>query len=86
MAHILSATMGACMAAAGFAQTVPVADNLWRLVAQEDTDNDQKITIADRVSPFALRGRDNATLLKLTNFYQMSVLLQELKSADDNHL
>ena len=30
-------------------------------------------------------GQNGATLRTLTNFYQMSVLLQELKRADDQH-
>ncbi|HVU27448.1 MAG TPA: trehalase family glycosidase [Verrucomicrobiae bacterium] len=70
---------------AAFSQTVPVAENLQRLVAQEDTDDDRKITIHDRVTPFAIHDGNGATARTLTNFYQMSVLLQELKSADDRH-
>ena len=73
------------MTAAAFSQTVPVAENLWRLVAQEDTDGDQKITIHDKSTPFEIDGESGATLRTLTNFYQMSVLLQELKRADDQH-
>jgi alpha,alpha-trehalase len=71
--------------ATAVAQTVPVADNLWRLVAQEDTDNDKKITIHDQVTPFDIRGRDGTPVRTVTDFYQMSVLLQELKRADDAH-
>ncbi len=62
-----------------------MADNLWRLVAQEDTDSDQKITIHDHTTPFTIRDDDGAAARTLTNFYQMSVLLQELKRADDQH-
>jgi alpha,alpha-trehalase len=68
-----------------FSQTVPVADNLWRLAAQEDTDGDQKITVHDHVTPFVIRDRNGAGAHMLTNFYTMSVLLQELKRADDAH-
>ncbi|HVU07185.1 MAG TPA: trehalase family glycosidase [Verrucomicrobiae bacterium] len=70
---------------AAFSQTVPVAENLQRLIAQEDTDDDQKITIHDRVTPFVIHDENGAAARTLTNFYQMSVLLQELKSADDQH-
>ena len=69
-----------------FSQTVPVADNLRRLVAQEDTDGDQKITIHDRTTPIdQSRCKVAQRAGTLTNFYQMSVLLQELKQADDRH-
>ena len=79
--------LAACIlgADAAFSQTVPVADNLWRLVAQEDTDGDKKITIDDRVTPFVIRDQNGTAVRTLTNFYQMSVLLQELKRADDQH-
>jgi alpha,alpha-trehalase len=72
-------------AATGFSQTVPISYNLWRLVAQEDTDGDKQITIDDRTTPFAIHDENGATVRTLTNFYQMSVLLQELKLADDQH-
>jgi len=72
-------------AAPPFSQTIPVAENLWRLVAQEDTDGDRKITVHDRATPFAIHARNGAAVLALTNFHQMSVLLQELKRADDRH-
>lgn len=67
------------------AQPVPVADNFWRLAAQEDTDGDRKITIHDRVTPFALKNSGGATVLTVSNVYPLSVLLQELKQADDAH-
>ena len=67
------------------AQTIPVADNLWRLVAQEDTDGDQKITLHDHTTPFVIRNTDGTATRTLTDFYQMSVLLQALKQADDQH-
>ena len=67
------------------AQTVPVAPNLWRLIAQEDTDGDQKITVHDHTTPFVIREANGAPARTLTDFYQMSVLLQELKRADDRH-
>jgi alpha,alpha-trehalase len=72
-------------AASAFPQFVPVSENLWRLVAQEDTDGDRKITVHDRTTPFKVLGEDGALVLTITNVYQLSVLLQELKSADDRH-
>lgn len=72
-------------AASGLAQSLPVPETLWRLVAQEDTDGDQKITVHDHTTPFVIRGEDGAAVRTLTNFYEMSVLLQDLKLADDQH-
>jgi alpha,alpha-trehalase len=66
-------------------QNIPVADTFRQLLAQEDTDHDQKITIRDRTTPFAIHDEHGQTVRTLTNFYQMSVLLQELKRADDQH-
>ena len=68
------------------AQTVPVAPNLWRLIAQEDTDGDQKITVHDHTTPFVIREANGAPARTLTDFYQMSVLLQELKQHDDRRI
>lgn len=68
-----------------FSQTVPVVDNLWRLVAQEDTDGDQKITVHDHTTPFEIRNQTGADVRAITNEYQLSVLLQELKAADNQH-
>jgi alpha,alpha-trehalase len=84
---ILHGASAACLlaAVAAFSQTVPVADNLWRLVAQEDTDGDRKITVHDHTTPFVIHDQNGAAARTLTNFYQMSVLLQELKRADDQH-
>jgi alpha,alpha-trehalase len=85
--QIVGGTLAACVLTASLAcsQTVPVPENLWRLVAQEDTDGDRKITVHDQTTPFEIRDRNGATRRTLTNFYQMSVLLQELKHADDQH-
>ena len=66
-------------------QLLPVPDNLWRLVAQEDTDGDRKITVHDHVTPFALKDENGATSLTVSNVYPLSVLLQKLKRADDAH-
>jgi alpha,alpha-trehalase len=71
--------------ATGLCQSVPVADNLWRLVAQEDTDGDEKITVHDHVTPFVIRDTQGASQRTLTNVYELSVLLTELKRADDQH-
>jgi alpha,alpha-trehalase len=67
------------------ARNVPLADNLWRLIDQEDTDNDQKITIHDHTTPFVIRDGRGAAAGTITNFYQMSVLLQELERANQQH-
>ncbi len=67
------------------AQTIPVPENFWRLVAQEDTDHDQKITVHDRTTPFAIRDQNGADVRVVTNEYQLSVLLQDLKQADNQH-
>jgi len=72
--------------ATALSQTVPVSENLWRLVGQEDTDGDRKITVHDRTTPFEVRGENEVAACVITNFYQLSVLLQELKRADDRHL
>lgn len=64
------------VAASAPAQTVPVTRNLWRLVAQEDTVGDQKITVHDRVTPFALQDANGATVLVVSNVYPLSVLLR----------
>jgi len=67
------------------AQNIPVTDNLWRLVAQEDTDGDQKITVHDRTTPFIIHDDRGASVRTLTNFYEMSVLLQGLTRAEEQH-
>lgn len=72
-------------AVSALSQTVPVLDNLWRLVAQEDTDHDQKITVHDQTTPFVLRDDRGADVCMVTNVYPLSVLLQDLKQADDLH-
>lgn len=66
-------------------QTIPVEPNFWRLEAQEDTDGDHKITIHDRITPFELHNQNGATVLTISNEYPLSILLQELKRADDDH-
>jgi alpha,alpha-trehalase len=67
------------------AQTIPVPNNFWQLVAQEDTDHDQKITVHDHTTPFEIRDDKNADVRVITNVYQLSLLLQNLKQADDQH-
>jgi len=66
-------------------QIVPVPQNLWRLVAQEDTDGDRKITVHDHTTPFEIRDEKGADVRAVTNEYQLSVLMQELKAADNQH-
>jgi alpha,alpha-trehalase len=58
---------------------------LWRLEAQEDTDGDQKITAHDHTTPFVIRDAIGGPVRTLTNFYEMSVLLQELARASEKH-
>ena len=67
------------------AQTIPVPENLWRLVAQEDTDGDRKITVHDRTTPFEICDEKGADMRSVTNEYQLSVLMQEFKQADNQH-
>ncbi len=85
--HILTVTLagGLLATVSALAQTIPVTENLWRLVAQEDTDGDQKITVHDHATPFAIRDTAGVTVCTVTNTYPLSVLLQELKQADDQH-
>jgi alpha,alpha-trehalase len=71
--------------ATALSQTVPVPDNLWRLADQEDTDGDRRITVHDRTTPFEIRNLDGSVARTVTNVYPLSVLLQELKRADDRH-
>lgn len=65
-----------------WSQMVPVDANLRRLVAQEDTDGDLKITVLDRTTPFSIYDKHGKEADTLTNFYRMSVLMQELKLAE----
>ncbi|HEY9509469.1 MAG TPA: trehalase family glycosidase, partial [Verrucomicrobiae bacterium] len=66
-----------------FSQSVPVAENLWRLVEQQDTDGDLRITVHDHITPFQVREKGGAVAEIVTNVYPLSVLLQELKRAED---
>ena len=68
-----------------FPQTISVTDNLWRLVPQEDTDGDHRITVHDRTTPFSLRGPNNKNVRSIDEVYQLSVALQELKRAEERH-
>ena len=64
-------------------QTINVPDNLARLVAQEDTDGDKKITIHDHLTPFEIRGTNGEAIETIQGAYPLSVLLQDLKRAED---
>lgn len=68
-----------------FCQLVDVPDNLARLVKQEDTDGDRKITVHDRLTPFEIRETNGADVETVQGAYPLSVLLQTLKRDDDNH-
>ncbi len=79
-----SALAGCVLGVEGtFGQTIPVSRTLWRLEAQEDTDRDQKITIHDRITPFEIRDASGTEVRTLTNVYRLSVLVQELKRAEN---
>lgn len=70
-----------------FSQTIDVPDNFARLIAQEDTDGDKKITVHDRLTLFDIRGANGTAIEQIQGAYSLSVLLQELKRASDgNHL
>ena len=66
-----------------FSQTIDVPDNLDRLIAQEDTDGDKKITVHDHLTPFEIRGTNGLYVKEIQGVYPLSVLLQELKRASD---
>jgi hypothetical protein len=85
--HILLGALAGSLFASvtALSQTILITDNLWRLVAQEDTDGDQKITVHDRTTPFQIRDGSGATVRTITNTYPLSILLQELKQADDQN-
>ena len=84
---ILLGTAALCLWFAGSAssQTIRVPQTFWRLVAQEDTDGNKKITVHDKTTPFEIRDETGADVRVVTNEYQLSVLLQNLKQAEDNH-
>ncbi|HXC36281.1 MAG TPA: trehalase family glycosidase [Candidatus Acidoferrales bacterium] len=89
-------TRGACLwlallpglaATTVFSQMIDVPDNLARLIAQEDTDNDKKITVHDRLTPFEIHDPNGVAVKQIQGAYPLSVLLQELKRAsDENHI
>jgi alpha,alpha-trehalase len=85
--QLFTGTLAVCWLAiiSALSQTIPVPDNLWRLIAQEDTDDDQKITVHDRTTPFAIHDEIGMDVRTVTNEYQLSILMQELKQADDQH-
>src|SRR6185312_1145807 len=58
----------------------------WRLEAQEDTDGDKKITVHDKTTPFEIRDDKGAPVRAITNGYQLSLLLQQLKQTEDEHI
>ncbi|MGH8023457.1 MAG: trehalase family glycosidase, partial [Limisphaerales bacterium] len=67
-----------------FSQTIDVPDNLARLIAREDTDGDRKITVHDHLTPFEVRGTNGVGVKEIQGAYPLSILLQELKRADDD--
>lgn len=72
-------------ATTALSQMIPVPETLWRLVDQEDTDDDLKITIHDQTTPFEVRDKHGNVVTSITDVYSLSVLLQELKRAEDQH-
>jgi alpha,alpha-trehalase len=86
-AWFLEVTLLCALAAPAFSQAISVPDNFARLMAQEDTDGDKKITVHDHLTPFVIHGTDGAAVETVQGAYPLSVLLQTLKRADDeNHL
>jgi alpha,alpha-trehalase len=65
------------------AQSIPVSENLRRLVKQEDTDGDRRITVHDQITPFEIHDTNGHVTATVTNVYPLSVLLQELKRGED---
>ena len=62
---------------------VPVSANLGRLLAEQDTDRDKKITVEDRGPGRFLLVEASSAVHPVEGAYALSVLLQELKLADD---
>ena len=64
-------------------------ETLWRLTAQERTRmaNSCKKSLLSMIAitPFIIRDVHGAAVRTLTNFYQMSVLLQELTRTEEQH-
>jgi alpha,alpha-trehalase len=72
-------------AASSPSQIISVPDNFARLVAQEDTDGDKKITIHDHLTPFVICGTNGTPVETIQGAYPLSILLQTLKRTDDEH-
>lgn len=62
--------------------TVDTEANLQKLVRQEDTDGDKRITIEDKITPFSLNDLDGS-VHKIEGVYPLSVLIQELGTAQN---
>lgn len=77
---LLSALL-ALLAGPAWAWPVPVASNLERLLAQQDTDKDKKITIDDRGSGRFELMDSSGVAHPVEGVYALSVLLQELSQA-----
>jgi hypothetical protein len=80
-----AASLWLCGAGIAASLTIPVPQTFWRLTAQEDTDGDHKITTHDHITPFVIRDETGVAALTLTNVYRLSVLLRDLKQADNEH-
>jgi alpha,alpha-trehalase len=69
-----------------YSQIISVPDNFTRLVAQEDTDGDKKITVHDHLTPFEIEETNGVAIETISGAYPLSILLQSLKRAEDeNH-
>jgi neutral trehalase len=68
-----------------YSQIISVPDNFARLVAQEDTDGDKKITIHDHLTPFEIQGTNGTVIETVNGAYPLSILLQSLKRAEDEN-
>jgi len=81
----LAVTLLCAIVAPALSQTISVPDNFVRLVAQEDTDGDKKITVHDHLTPFIICGTNGAPIETIQGAYPLSIFLQALKRADDEH-
>ena len=82
----MAMTLFCAIVAPVLSQTISVPDNFARLMAQEDTDGDKKITVHDHLTPFVIFGTNGAPVETIQGAYPLSVLLQTLKrEGDGNH-
>jgi alpha,alpha-trehalase len=64
---------------------LPINSTLKKLLAQEDTDNDKKITVDDKGPKRFVLQDENGTSVAIEGTYHLSNLLQELALSKKNH-